>query len=374
MDDHHPHPQSPTLKEIFDAAVYRPQGWHEAYFTNQFRNQLRYGFAPGFGNEKKGTIILTHGYGEFIELYYQAIQEYQHMGFDVWTMDFYGFGKSGRDDPDNPHRPSTKGMLRHVRDLDFFLKNVVKQVPEKPLIMSTHSMGGHIGLLYLERHPGVFNAAIMSAPMFDIFRFGLPWYTRPMVRLIFNIASVIGFRDRMVPATPGTWERFTRVGAALTDTAEGGLRAAFNEMMRSALPETRIDRPTFGWVAKSFSTIIASTRGRRLKSVRIPILLGTAGIESLVSNDETERAARLMPNATLINLPTARHGLWFENNKNYDLWLGAIRRFLHKVTTGKDCTDIAPQQPSPDDLGRSAKIRAAFPIPSIHPGSNLPPA
>src|SRR5262249_47516518 len=149
------------------------------YFINQFKNRLRYGYAPAHGTDKKGTVILTHGYGEFIELYYQAIQEYQHMGFDVWAMDFYGFGKSGRDDPKNPHRPSTKGLLRNARDLDFFVHHIVRRVSDKPLIMSTHSMGGHIGLLYLERHQGVFDTAIMSSLMFDIFRFGLPWYTRP---------------------------------------------------------------------------------------------------------------------------------------------------------------------------------------------------
>lgn len=362
-----------SLKEQFDAAVYRPFGWWEDYFINQYRNRLRYGFAPAIGFNKKGTIVLTHGYGEFIELYYQAIQEYQHLGFDVWAMDFYGFGKSGRDDPKNPHRPSTKGMLRHVRDLDFFVKHIVKKVPDHPLIMSTHSMGGHIGLLYLERHPGIFDAAIMSAPMFDIFRFGLPWYTRPLVRFLFNVISLIGFRNKMVPATPATWERFARVGTALTDTSEeGGLRKAYNEMMRSALPETYIDRPTFGWVSKSFGTIIKSTRGRRLKAVRIPILLGTAGIESLVNNEETERAAKLMPHATLVKLPYAHHSIWFENNKNYDIWIGHVRRFLHKVTTGydHDSDNIASQQRRAAAAERAAKIRAAFPIPVIMPGSN----
>lgn len=363
-----------TLKEHFDAAIYRPPGWREGFFTNQFRNQLRYGFAPGLGLEKKGTVVLTHGYGEFMELYYQAVQEYQKMGFDVWCMDFYGFGKSGRDDPKNPHRPSTKGMLRHVRDLDFFVKHIVKRVPGKPLIMSTHSMGGHIGLLYLEKHKDVFDAAVMSAPLFDVYRLGLPRFARPFIRLVFNVACAIGFKNRLVPATPSLWEKVTRVGHVLANTKDGGLREAFNEMIRNALPETRVDRPTFGWIAKAYSTIVKSTREGALRSVKIPILIGSAGIESLVDNDALDRAARLMPHATLVKLPNAHHSLWFENDQNYNLWLDNVRRFIHSVTEGKSDSsqDIAAQNAQIAE--RAAKIRAAFPIPVIMPGSNLVPA
>lgn len=316
-----------SLEERFDSAAYLPAGWREGYFTNLYHKQLRYGFAPGNGMPK-GTIVLTHGYGEFIELYYQAIQEYQKMGYDVWAMDFYGFGKSGRDDPKNPHHPSAKGLLRHVRDLDFFVHHVVRRIPDKPMVLSTHSMGGHIGLLYLERHLHVFDAAIMSAPMFDIYRFGLPRFTRPLFRFIFRFGAAIGFGNYLVPATPLLWSKITRVSDRLVDTKRGGLREAYNEMMRHALPEARIDRPTIGWVAKAFTTIVGSTRERVLRRVKIPVLIGSAGIESLVDNDAHDRAARIMPHATLCRLPNACHAIWFENDENYALWIAAVRKFL----------------------------------------------
>jgi len=353
-----------NLKEHFDAAAYRPPGWREGYFSNQYHNQLRYGFAPAAGTEKKGTVVMTHGYGEFIELYYQAIQEYQKMGFDVWMMDFYGFGKSGRDDPKNPHRPSAKGMLRHVRDLDFFVNNVVERVPGKPLVMSGHSMGGHIGLLYLERHKSVFDAAIMSSPMFDIYRLGMPIIARPFIRMMFNIASKIGLRDKVVPASPALWSKLNGLGNIVADVPMNSLRETFNQMMRLTLPEARVDRPTFGWISATFNTVVRSMRSDALKKVDIPVLIGSAGIETLVDVSAHERAARLMPKATLVKLPTAHHGLWFEDDKNYGEWIGNVRQFLHKLTgeSGSPNPALHNGSQTPGDL---AKIRAAFPIPHV---------
>lgn len=351
-----------NIKENFDAAVYRPSGWREGYFTNSFDNQLRYGFAPAQGNAKKGTIVLTHGYGEFIELYYQAIQEYQKMGFDVWAMDFYGFGKSGRDDPKNPHRPSTKGLLRHVRDLDFFVQNIVQKVPNKPLVMSTNSMGGHIGLLYLQKHKDVFDAAIMSSPMLDVYRLGLPLFARPLIRMVFNFASAIGLRDTSVPENPAFLAKISGMGSSFKNNPNNSLREHFNNMMRIALPETKVERPTFGWIAQAFNTIVKSTTDEALSSVKVPILLGSAGLDTLVDNRMIAHAAQLMPRATLLEMPTAHHGLWFENDKNYNTWISTVRSFIHKIS-GKALhaePSATPQRnntpPSPENRGNTANL------------------
>lgn len=349
------------IKEAFNLAAHQPVGWREGIFTNQYHSNLRYGFAPALGGHKNGTIILTHGYGEFIDQYYLTIQEYQKLGYDVWAMDHYGFGKSGRDDPANPHRPSTKGLLRHVNDLDFFATQIVKPVPEKPLILSTHSMGGHIGLLHLQRHPGVFDGAIMSSPMFDIYRFGLPRFTMPLIRTLFNVASAIGFRDKQVPATPDMWDKITSVSHALTDSDGENLRTIFKNLAQGVMHQVLVSRPTFGWISSSFPTMIHSMRESALSGIKTPILIGSAGIESLVDTDSHDRAARLMQNAAIIRLPMARHNLWFESDRNYDLWIWNIRAFLSKIDTGFESRRPASTAPVIAEPVDRAAILAAFP-------------
>ena len=51
-----------------------------------------------------------------------------------------------------------------MQDLHCFVKNVV-ELTEKRKILFCHSMGGAIGVRYLEEFPLTFDAAILSAPM-----------------------------------------------------------------------------------------------------------------------------------------------------------------------------------------------------------------
>ena len=362
-----------SLTQTFNRVDFQPPGWRDGYFTNQYNNQLHYGFAPAATPEKRGTIVLTHGYGEFIDLYYLAIKEYQKMGYDVWAMDFYGFGKSGRDNPDNPHRPSTKGMLRHVNDLDFFARNIVERVPGKPMIMSTHSMGGHIGMMHLQKHPGVFDGAVMSAPMLDIYRLGLPAFFRPVAKAIFNIACALGLRDRQVPASSALWNKINRASDTLKDSNNGGLREAFNIMMRGAVPDARVDRPTFGWVSKTFNTIARCNSEEALRSIKVPVLIGSAGHETLVDNSAHERAARLMSQTTLVKLPTAQHGLWFEGDKNYNLWLKNVRAFTGKISTDYELARNNGEAPAKAPE-KPHKLHPSFPAAPQQDNPDLVPA
>jgi len=366
-----------TLKQTFNLAAHRPAGWHEGFFTNQYDHRLRYGHAPALGPDHKGTIILTHGYGEFIDQYYLTIRDYQAMGYDVWAMDHYGFGRSGRDNPDYPHRPSTKGLLRHVNDLHFLIEKVIHKDPAKPLILSTHSMGGHIGLLYLQRHPDIFDGAIFSSPMFDVFRFGLPRAFRPAIRGIFNVASHIGLKNVQVPATPAMWDKITRVSNALALDEEhhGGLRVAFKHLVQGSMPDIVIQRPTFGWISSAFKTIVHSMKPSHLRAVKTPLLIGSAGIESLVDTDAHHIVAQTAPHARHVTLPMAQHNLWFESDENHAQWLGHVRDFLATIP--------APSQKNPPLSGfgvtgtpaltRRDAIRRAFLLPVRELNPNTPP-
>lgn len=323
------------LKKIWKSVVSPPQGWQgDLYFYNRLNQKIRYGYAPANG-DKKGTIVLTHGYAEHIDLYYEAIKKYQDMGYEVWALDWQGHGMSERDDPDRPAKPSTRGMMRHVKDLDFFVNNLVKTQhdPNTPLVMSTHSMGGHIGLLYMKKFPGVFDGAVLSAPMFDIHRLGLGRWSRPFIRTLFNVASMIGFRDVHVPTTESLLKPFGKTGQFLKRvfSRPSTLRGEFRELMKELTPDAHLERPTFGWVAETFNTVIPSMEEDFLASIKTPVLIGSADEEDLVDNDAHIRAAGIMPYATRVKIDNAGHGLWFEDEKSHDAWWTHITKFLENL-------------------------------------------
>ncbi len=323
------------LKKAWEAAAKPPEGWQgNLFFYNKLGQKIRYGHAPAIG-DKKGTIVLTHGYGEHIDLYYETIKKYQKMGYEVWGMDWQGHGLSERDNPDDPLTPGTNGLLRQTQDLDFFVSNLVKtrHDPKTPLIMSTHSMGGHIGLLYLKKHPGVFDGAVMSAPMYDIYRLGMGHWARSSVKTLFNAASRIGLANTCVPTAEAISKSLGRLGRRFANifNRPASMRGELRELVRELTPDAKLARPTFGWVAAAYKTIDTSLEEDFLKSIKTPILIGSAENEDLVDNEAHERAARLMKNVKHVMIANAHHGLWFENDGPFTEWWKNIESFVSKL-------------------------------------------
>jgi lysophospholipase len=348
---------SKRLTDHFQELNLPPDNWREDFFTNARGERLRYGHAPAAPDTApRGTIVMTHGYGEHIELYHHAIRFYQKRGFDVWMMEWQGHGKSDREDPaapgghdpvcndtcGKPHRPGPRGMLSHMKDLERFVNDVVKPDRRLPVVMSTNSMGGHIGLLAMKYNPAMFDGAILSTPMFDIARLGLPPSFRGVMRTIFNAVAATPFADRQLPGNYKILNWLSGIGQNQSEKKnDDNIRAEWNEATRRQYSDLQIDRPTFAWVSSAYDTIVPSLKDSFLKSVKTPMLIGSAGKDNLVDNAAHIRAAQLSPNTEILHLPTAHHSLWFENNGNYASWTDRIDAFLSRVAPVRAVTPTA---------------------------------
>lgn len=322
------------LREYFSLAATPPQGWSgDLFFENNRGQKLRYACAPAAG-VSRGTVIHRHGAGESLDLYLETIKWYQAQGFDVWAYDLSGYGLSEGKDPH--FKPSPKDTFLHLDDLDVFVKKVVRHDQTKPMIMSAHSLSGHSGLLYLKKNPDVFKAAIMSSPLFDIYRLGLPVCARPLIRGIFQIACLIGLRNKETPAAgySSLLDRIKKTSENLTNISLGEInyRRSVKDMIKDLHPERYRDRPTFGWVCAAYETLIPALRAKFLAKIDTPLLIGSVGIyEELVDTDAHERVARTVQNGELVKLPFGDHNLWHDRDKNYHEWVTNVRRFLDKV-------------------------------------------
>lgn len=306
-----------------------PNGWEDLFFYDEEGTRIRYGYAPACEDtEKRGTIVLTHGYDENIDLYYETMRNYQERGFDVYAMNFDGHRRIEENIAEGEEfLPSDRGLERHADDLAFFMQNVVNPTrdQDKPVIMSTHSMGGHIGLLFLRKHPEVFDGAVMSAPMLDIYRGGMGDWARPALRGVFNAASWLGLKDVRLPT-------LGEIRGAFTKEDDGNtLRGLFYNRSRENDEDTRVGRPTWGWVSKAYETIVPSMEEEFLSSISTPVLIGSAENDDLVANDAHERAAEFMQNTTNVMIPNARHGLWFEDGDAYSMWWDNVDAMLEQV-------------------------------------------
>lgn len=312
-----------------------PSDWEIGRFRTTRQHDIRYARIPvPEGSERQGTVVVTTGYNEPIDLYVETIQHYQKMGFEVWTMDWFGQGMSGREDPADPGEPTTSGLRPHVGDFHDFVTGIVRHDPAAgPLLLSTHSMGGHISGLLLEQYPDIFDGAVMGAPMFDIFRLNLPQFVRPVIRGIFNVASATGLADVSVPRLTGIKSFFDRASRNAQEMLGGGFhpRRQWQMAQRELLLDALIDNPTFRWIKNSFETTDELMTEENLSRIKIPLLIGTAGRDDLVDNGAHRKVAEFLPNARQVVFPDARHGLWFERDNIYNSWINQIRGFFGEV-------------------------------------------
>lgn len=326
------------LADLFNQFSAPVEGWREDYFLNERGERLRYGHAPSLVAPEKtrGTVVMTHGYGEHIELYHHAARFYQERGFDVWMMEWQGHGRSERIDPvcndceDGGAEP--RGMKTHMQDLQYFTNKIVQRDRSKPVLMSTNSMGGHIGLLAMKDNPSLFDGAIMSTPMFDIYRLGLPSFTRPLVRLMFDLLARTRLANWQLPAEAASLSALTGIGNSLKDGMyeAHNVRREWNRATRRKYADMQMDRPTPAWVSGAYGTIVPSLKKDFLRAIKTPMLVGAAGKDNLVDNNAIARVARLAPHVEVVELPSAQHSLWFENDGNFKSWAQRVDGFLDR--------------------------------------------
>lgn len=313
----HPRRQ-PSLPDRFLA----PPGFVWGSFPTKDGAVLRWGHLPAA--EPRAECVLVGGFGDFIEKQFETIRDLAARGWSVWTMDWRGQGGSTR--PKRwPHRPRARRFDRDADELAAFAMSNLGSTLPRALI--AHSMGGAIALLCLHRHPDLFAAAVLSAPMF-----GVPIGRTPpvLLRALTGPARLTGFGICHLPGTvrwrpdrpPPTPER-----SRISSDAE---RCCIRHAWISSNPGLRLDQPTYGWLDPALSLITRIGRRRFLGEIETPILLGSAGREHVVAPAAHHRAARLLPDCTLVQLPESKHEPFLERDPIRDEWFDEIDRFLTK--------------------------------------------
>jgi lysophospholipase len=296
-----------------------PRGFVWGNFTTTDGASLRWGHLAA--ENARAECILVGGFGDFIEKQFETIRDLAARGFSVWCLDWRGQGGSTR--PKRwPTRPRARRFDRDAEELAQFAAN--RLTPGRRHVIIAHSMGGAIALLCLHRHPELFDAAVLSAPML-----GVPIGRTPptLVRAVTGPMRLAGFGICRLPGTyryhpdrPPTPER-----SRVSSDAE---RCRVRHAWVSSNPQLWLDQPTYGWLDPALSLIVRIGRRRFLAAIKTPILLGSAERERVVAPAAHYRAARFLPDCTLVQLPESKHEPFMERDAIRDEWLDRIDRFL----------------------------------------------
>jgi lysophospholipase len=271
--------------------------------------------------QARAECVMVGGFGEFIEKQFETMRDLAARGIAVWCLDWRGQGGSIR--PRRlPTRPRARKFDRDAEDLAAFAAaNLSGRLP--PLLVA-HSMGGAIALVCLRRHPQLFAAAVLSSPMVGLRTGRVP---PTLFRFITRPARVAGLGFCFIPGAH-KWRPDRRpspeTSRVTTDAERCGLRHAWF----SADPRLRLDQATYGWVDSALGLVARISKPDFLAGIHTPILMGRPGREVVVSPAAQRRAARLLPNCTLVELPESKHDPFLERDAIRDYWLSCLDRFI----------------------------------------------
>ncbi|MCK4413529.1 MAG: alpha/beta fold hydrolase [Candidatus Eisenbacteria sp.] len=281
---------------------------------------LRIAYATFEVLDERGALVILPGKSESYLKYAELIYDLRESGYSLYLMDHRGMGFSERlleDDTDKVH---VEHFADYIRDVATFIDSVVNARPHARRVILAHSMGGTVALLYMQEHPGDFDAAILCSPMLDILTDDLP---EPLAHALSTVATWIGQGHRYCPGH-GPWEAGTFRENTMTNSAVRW--SLWQERWIPAHPHLESDGPTYSWLRESLAATGRARRGAN--QVRAPVLMLQAGQDTRVEPAGQNTACSRMQSCTCVRFPHARHEILMERDEIRDRALAEILAFL----------------------------------------------
>ena len=296
-----------------------PEGARSFFLQARDGRHVRVAVFPCAGRAR-GTIALFQGHNEFIEKYFETIEDLRRRGFDVATLDWRGQGGSERELED-PRKGHVDDFADYQLDLEVFLAEVMTERPQ-PWFALAHSMGAAIMLDMANAARPPFQRMALVAPMIDLANLHFPSGARWLAETL----DMMGLGGMYIPLGRGVsiLERPFEQNRLTTDP----VRFARNAAIVTQTPELIIGDPTIGWVNAAFRLMGRFVAPEYPRRIRTPILTFTCGREEIVSNNAIERFVSNLNNASLITVQGAKHELLMERDPLREQFWRAFDAFI----------------------------------------------
>lgn len=131
---------------------------HNTFSLSTHDNLKLFGQAWLPDTPAQAVMCLVHGMGEHSTRYAHVGDYLAKNGIAVVTFDHRGHGKS---EGKRGHSPNYDALMK---DIDLLIQQATKQVPNVPVFLFGHSMGGNVVLNYALRRTPAVKGVIASAP------------------------------------------------------------------------------------------------------------------------------------------------------------------------------------------------------------------
>lgn len=267
------------------------------------------------------AVVFVHGFTEYAEKFSELLYYFYNEGYSVFMMDQRGHGRSGRK-IENPELVYAESFDEYIEDLRFFIDTVVREeVPELPLFLYGHSMGGCIASLFVERYPDTFRAAILSSPMLKISFGGMP---DAAANLILKFSYLANWKGKPAPNA----QPFNPEPDFENTCATSEVRYLYTLAQQREHRAYQTCGATYGWLR---AAVLATKEAlKNAAKAALPILICQAGNDTLVDNSAEEAFAAAAPNAALVRFPEAKHEIYRSPKATLEVYYDAVLGFLEK--------------------------------------------
>jgi len=282
-----------------------------------------------------GTIVISFGFTEYCVKYHELIYYFLLNRYRVAILEHRGHGKSLRE-VESPCIVHVEHFDQYVDDLHDFVHSVV--IPwakdldkagnrdgirpkDTPLYLYGHSMGGCIGVRYLECYPKDFRKAVLNAPMLGVNTNGIPPFLAVLL-CTFNILFGRGKKRLFSHKDFNPEEPFSHSNGS-SETRHNYLREI---RRREVLFQT--NAASYRWVREAIRNSRKAIRTKEARKVTIPVLLFQAGQDRSVLPGAQREFVERAPNARMVKVPGSRHEIYRSGNQVLGNYLDAIFAFL----------------------------------------------
>lgn len=269
---------------------------------------VRFATWPATSDAPKGTFIVLPGRTEFIEKYYEVVNELLERGFAVAAMDWRGQGLSTRP-LENREKHYFKDFATALPDLEQCITDHLRPAMPGPFHLLAHSMGGHLSLRFLHDYPNLIEKAVMTAPMAGINFEEMPkWIavalSTIMCKLGLDKSYLAGFGDY----EGGRWGWREK----LTSDLE---RFEDEDYFIKRDHNLALGGITYGWLQAALSSIKTLHGSGYPEAIKTPVLVVQAGGDEIVDNVMVTSLAARLPNGQLRLVPDAMHEILKEQDQ-----------------------------------------------------------
>lgn len=246
------------------------------------------------------SVIILHGLTEFTRKYHELCKFLLDMGLNVFLYDQRGHGKSGRESADDTV-VHVSSFDAYVKDLEYVIDNLVEKNCRKPIYLFSHSMGGSVAALYMQKHPEKIAKSAFCAPML-----------RPKMRNIpcFFMRWVLK-HDAKHKGIDAPFIAAKNFDANVTLNQSSDIsHARFKMNMETRISDKcfQASKITNGWLLDA-TLIKPRLLNRKTTEIKTQCLIFSAKNDDVVMVKPQVKFHKMLQNSTLVSIPDAKHNL-----------------------------------------------------------------